>query len=39
MPGGNRHTTTCKAGSDCILFRDASGDWDVNVVQAPAAKE
>ena len=39
MPGGNRHTTACKAGSECVVYRSSAGIWDVKTAQAPAAKK
>jgi quercetin dioxygenase-like cupin family protein len=29
LPGGVKHTTTCKAGADCIIYSDWSGPFDL----------
>jgi hypothetical protein len=39
IPGGLKHSTACKAGSECIVFRESLGAWDVTPVQAPAGKK
>jgi quercetin dioxygenase-like cupin family protein len=33
--GRKKHTTTCAEGTDCVLFIDSRGKWDVVVEQAP----
>jgi anti-sigma factor ChrR (cupin superfamily) len=34
QPGGNyRHTTTCDKASDCVLFVESSGPFDLKVVE------
>jgi anti-sigma factor ChrR (cupin superfamily) len=36
QPGGNyRHTTSCDKASDCVLFVEGSGKFDLKVVEAP----
>jgi hypothetical protein len=38
QPGGNyRHTTSCDKGSDCVLFVESSGAFDLKVVEADKA--
>ena len=38
QPGGNyKHTTTCAAGADCVLFFEGDGKFDIMMVGAPAA--
>ena len=40
QPGGNyRHTTSCDKASDCVLFVDGSGAFDLKVVEAAPAKK
>jgi quercetin dioxygenase-like cupin family protein len=34
--GKEKHTTSCAAGADCVIFMDARGKWDV--IPAVAAK-
>lgn len=36
--GKEKHTTKCEAGSDCVLFLDARGKWDVVPEGKPASK-
>ena len=42
QPGGNyRHTTTCDKASECLFFVEASGKFDIKMVEgekAPAKK-
>jgi anti-sigma factor ChrR (cupin superfamily) len=41
QPGGNyRHTTSCDKGSDCVLFVESDGAFDLKMVDAgkPPAK-
>jgi quercetin dioxygenase-like cupin family protein len=33
--GKKKHTTRCAEGSECVLFVDSRGKWDVVVEQAP----
>ena len=40
--GKKKHTTTCVAGADCVLFVDCGGAWDVVMADAkmgPAKKD
>ena len=38
LTGKKKHTTTCVAGSDCVIFVDCGGAWDVVMADAkPAA--
>jgi hypothetical protein len=42
QPGGNyRHTTTCDKSSDCVLFVESDGPFDLRMVDAgkPPAKK
>lgn len=34
-PGGLNHTTSCKAGADCVVYRHMSAAFDVKMVAAP----
>ena len=37
QPGGNyRHTTSCSSASDCVIFVESVGAFDLNVVAANA---
>jgi anti-sigma factor ChrR (cupin superfamily) len=37
QPGGNyRHTTSCDAAADCVMFVEGRGKFDLKLVQAPA---
>jgi hypothetical protein len=36
QPGGNyRHTTSCDKSSDCVLFVESTGKFDLHVVEPP----
>jgi anti-sigma factor ChrR (cupin superfamily) len=36
QPGGNyRHTTACDKASDCVLFVEGAGAFDLKVVEPP----
>jgi hypothetical protein len=38
QPGGNyRHTTSCDSASDCVIFVESIGAFDLHVVAANAA--
>jgi anti-sigma factor ChrR (cupin superfamily) len=38
QPGGNyRHTTTCDKASECVLFVESKGPFDLKVVEAGKA--
>lgn len=39
LPGGAKHTTTCKAGADCLFFSEQPGAFDVKPVAAAGAKK
>jgi len=34
-PGGMNHTTSCKAGADCVVYRHMSAAFDMKTVAAP----
>jgi uncharacterized protein DUF4437 len=36
--GKKKHTTKCEAGSECLLFIDSAGPWDVVVEDAKKAE-
>ena len=39
QPGGNyRHVSGCDAASDCVLFIESEGPFDLLVVEAPKSK-
>ena len=38
IPGRKKHTTSCKAGTDCIMFVVAGGKFDVKMPKAKKVK-
>jgi quercetin dioxygenase-like cupin family protein len=38
LPGGVKHTTSCKAGADCVFFSEGSGPFDLKPADAAGAK-
>jgi anti-sigma factor ChrR (cupin superfamily) len=40
QPGGNyKHTTACDKASDCVIFFQSTGKFDLKVVEPPKASE
>jgi hypothetical protein len=36
QPGGNyRHTTACDKASECIIFAESAGKFDIKMVEEP----
>lgn len=39
LPGGLKHTTSCNAGADCVIFSQGSGAFDVIAAETSGANK